>query len=52
MKFIDDAIENWTKQYPLKMVQKILDDASVPVGPIYGIKEIVNDEHYKSKRND
>ncbi|MEK5174074.1 CoA transferase [Heyndrickxia sp. FSL W8-0496] len=49
VKFIDDAIENWTKQYPLKMVQKILDDASVPVGPIYGIKEIVNDEHYKAR---
>ncbi|WP_342541342.1 CoA transferase [Heyndrickxia sp. FSL K6-6286] len=49
VKFIDDAIENWTKQYPLKMVQKILDDASVPVGPIYGIKEIVNDEHYKTR---
>ncbi|MCM3236371.1 CoA transferase [Heyndrickxia oleronia] len=49
VKFIDDAIENWTQQYPLKMVQKILDDASVPVGPIYGIKEIVNDEHYKAR---
>ncbi|MES1046018.1 carnitine dehydratase [Bacillus obstructivus] len=49
VKFIDDAIENWTKQYPLKMVQKILDDASVPVGPIYGIKEIVHDEHYKAR---
>lgn len=49
VKFIDDAIENWTKQYPIKMVQKILDDASVPVGPIYGIKEIVNDEHYKAR---
>ncbi|MGE8203775.1 CaiB/BaiF CoA transferase family protein [Heyndrickxia sp. NPDC080065] len=49
VKFIDHTIEQWTKKYPLKHVQKILDDASVPVGPIYGIKEIVEDEHYKER---
>lgn len=46
VEFIDNAIEDWTKQFPLKEVQKILDDASVPVGPIYGIKEIIGDEQY------
>ncbi|MER2260512.1 MAG: CoA transferase [Psychrobacillus sp.] len=46
VEFIDNAIEDWTKQFPLKEVQKILDDASVPVGPIYGIKEIIEDEQY------
>ena len=44
--FIDGAIEEWTRQLPLKEVQHILDNASVPVGPIYGIKEIIEDEQY------
>lgn len=49
VEFIDNVIEQWTKKYPLKQVQKILDEVSVPVGPIYGIKEIVDDEHYKAR---
>jgi crotonobetainyl-CoA:carnitine CoA-transferase CaiB-like acyl-CoA transferase len=44
--FIDATIEEWTKQHPLKEAQRILDEVSVPVGPIYGIKEIVEDEQY------
>ncbi|MGI2327547.1 CaiB/BaiF CoA transferase family protein [Planococcus sp. YIM B11945] len=48
-EFIDGTIESWTKQHTLKDVQRMLDDASVPVGPIYGIKEIVEDEHYKAR---
>lgn len=47
--FIDNTIEEWTKQYPLKEVQRILDEASVPVGAIYGIKDIVEDEHYQAR---
>ncbi|WP_342567415.1 CoA transferase [Psychrobacillus sp. FSL K6-4046] len=46
VEFIDGAIEEWTRQLPLKEVQHILDNASVPVGPIYGIKEIIEDEQY------
>ncbi|MFS0646949.1 CaiB/BaiF CoA transferase family protein [Siminovitchia sp. 179-K 8D1 HS] len=49
VEFLDQAIEQWTLQYPLKEVQKILDRASVPVGPIYSIKEIVEDEQYKAR---
>lgn len=49
VEFLDQAIEQWTSQYPLKEVQKILDGASVPVGPIYSIKEIVEDEQYKAR---
>ena len=49
VKFIDNVIEQWTKQYPLKEAQRILDEVSVPVGPIYGIKEIVADEQYKAR---
>lgn len=47
--FIDGIIEEWTKKFPLKEAQQILDDVSVPVGPIYGIKEIVEDEQYKAR---
>lgn len=47
--FIDETIEAWTKQHSLGEVQRILDEVSVPVGPIYGIKEIVEDEHYQAR---
>ncbi len=50
VEFIDKTIEEWTKQRPLKEVQKLLDDASVPVGPIYSIKDIVKDEQFKSRK--
>lgn len=46
---IDSIIEEWTKRHPLKEAQRILDEVSVPVGPIYGIKEIVEDEQYKAR---
>ncbi len=46
VEFIDHAIEEWTLQHSLKDAQKILDEAAVPVGPIYTIKEILEDEHY------
>lgn len=47
--FIDATIEEWTKQHPLKEVQRMLDEVSVPVGPIYSIREIAEDEHYKAR---
>lgn len=47
--FIDQVIENWTKQYPLKEVQQRLDEAAVPVGPIFSIEDIVADEHYRAR---
>lgn len=47
--FIDQVIEEWTKQYPIKEVQRRLDEASVPVGPIYSIEDIVADEHYHAR---
>lgn len=49
VEFIDSTIENWTKKHSLKEVQRMLDEVSVPVGPIYGIKEIVEDEHYQAR---
>ncbi|QTD40949.1 CaiB/BaiF CoA-transferase family protein [Sporosarcina sp. Te-1] len=46
---IDEAIEAWTMQHSLQEVQRILDEASVPVGPIFGIQDIVEDEHYQAR---
>lgn len=46
VEFIDQTIEEWTKQHTLKEAQRLLDEASVPVSPIYSIREIVNDEQY------
>lgn len=48
-KFLDEVIENWTKQHTVEEAKKILDEASVPCGPIYGMKDIVEDEHYYAR---
>lgn len=47
--YIDEAIEAWTKKHTLEEAQKILDAADVPVGPIYGIQDIVKDPHYQAR---
>ncbi|WP_026565299.1 CaiB/BaiF CoA transferase family protein [Bacillus sp. UNC41MFS5] len=46
---LDQIIEMWTKLYPQKEVQRILDEAGVPVGPIYSIEDIVNDEQFQAR---
>lgn len=49
VELIDEAIEAWTLQHSLKEVQQKLDEASVPVGPIFGIQDIVEDPHYQAR---
>jgi crotonobetainyl-CoA:carnitine CoA-transferase CaiB-like acyl-CoA transferase len=46
---LDQVIEEWTKLHTQKEVQRILDGAGVPVGPIYSIEDIVNDEQFQSR---
>jgi len=48
-KLIDDAISAWTRQHTESEIVEKLDAASVPAGPIYTIKDIANDEHYKAR---
>ncbi|MCU9612647.1 CoA transferase [Caldibacillus lycopersici] len=48
-EFIDATIESWTKQHTLQEANQILDNASVPCGPIYGMKDIIADEHYQAR---
>ncbi|MHC5532955.1 CaiB/BaiF CoA transferase family protein [Priestia megaterium] len=48
-EYLDQIIEEWTKRHHQKEVQKILDEAGVPVGPIYSIEDIVNDEQFQAR---
>lgn len=48
--FIDQAIEAWTRLHSMKEVQRMLDEAAVPVGPIYSIEDIVQDQQYKARQ--
>ncbi|MGM0875871.1 MAG: CaiB/BaiF CoA transferase family protein [Bacillota bacterium] len=48
-EYLDHVIEEWTKLYTQKEVQNILDNAGVPVGPIYSIEDIVKDEHFQAR---
>ncbi|QQK74694.1 CoA transferase [Salicibibacter cibarius] len=47
--FLDQVIEDWTKTVEFEKALKTLDEAGVPAGPIYSIKDIVNDPHYLSR---
>lgn len=47
--YLDEQIESWTKQHTMQEAQEILDKASVPVGPIYTIKDIIEDRHYQER---
>ncbi|QQE75255.1 CoA transferase [Brevibacillus composti] len=47
--FIDQVIGEWTSRHPLREAQRLLDEAAVPVGPIYSIEEIAEDEHYRER---
>ena len=48
-EYLDQVIEEWTKLYPQKEVQQRLDEAGVPVGPIYSIADIVKDEQFQAR---
>lgn len=48
-EYLDQVIEEWTMGHTQKEVQIILDEAGVPVGPIYSIEDIVNDEQFKAR---
>lgn len=44
--YIDGVIEDWTSRHSLEEALEMLDNAQVPAGAIYSIREIVNDPHY------
>ena len=43
---IDAAIEKWTKDHTSDEVLSIMDEVSVPAGPILSVKDMMEDEHY------
>jgi crotonobetainyl-CoA:carnitine CoA-transferase CaiB-like acyl-CoA transferase len=46
---IDDAITAWTRQHTFQEAVSVLEAAGVPAGPIYSVKDIVNDLHYQAR---
>jgi crotonobetainyl-CoA:carnitine CoA-transferase CaiB-like acyl-CoA transferase len=47
---IDDVISQWTHLHPYEEVLAVLEEAQVPVGPIYSIADIMRDEHYIARK--
>jgi crotonobetainyl-CoA:carnitine CoA-transferase CaiB-like acyl-CoA transferase len=46
---LDEAIEAWSLQRPLVEVLQILEQANVPAGRIYSVKDIVEDPQYLAR---
>lgn len=46
---LDEMIENWTRRHTLDEILSILGEAAVPVGPIYSVTDIVQDEQYLAR---
>ncbi|SFE54576.1 CaiB/BaiF CoA transferase family protein [Alteribacillus iranensis] len=44
-------VADWIKQFTRDELQDLLDEYGVPVSPINSIKDIFEDEHYKSREN-
>ncbi len=47
---LDDLIEDWTRQHTADEVFHILEEAEVPVGPIYSVTDIMEDPQYHARR--
>jgi crotonobetainyl-CoA:carnitine CoA-transferase CaiB-like acyl-CoA transferase len=48
-RVIDEAIAQWTASLPASEVLQIMEEAAVPAGPIYDVRDIVNDPHYQAR---
>jgi len=46
---IDNAITAWTSQNPYKEVLHVLEEAAVPVGPIYSVADMLSDPHFSAR---
>lgn len=46
---IDAALANWCSQHDMSTLLEKLEDARVPVGPIYSAEDIFNDPHYRAR---
>ncbi|CAG8513553.1 15114_t:CDS:2 [Acaulospora colombiana] len=46
---IDDAISDWTKRFTSKEALEKLEKSEIPCAPVYNIKDISEDDHFKSR---
>jgi len=46
---VDGAIAQWTCQYTVEEVLSALEQAGVPAGPIYNVKDMLEDPHYQAR---
>jgi crotonobetainyl-CoA:carnitine CoA-transferase CaiB-like acyl-CoA transferase len=46
---IDMALADWCAAHSSTHVIYVLEEARVPVGPIYSVEDMVNDEHYNAR---
>jgi crotonobetainyl-CoA:carnitine CoA-transferase CaiB-like acyl-CoA transferase len=46
---LDELIEKWTKQHTSEEAFHILEEAGVPVGPIYSVTDILEDPQYQER---
>ena len=46
---LEQVISNWTSQHDLEQILKMLEEAQVPSGKIFSIRDIVEDIHYQAR---
>ncbi|GAC1323386.1 MAG: hypothetical protein NVSMB16_16860 [Acidimicrobiales bacterium] len=46
---LDALIEGWTRERTLAEVLRLLEAHNIPAGPIYSVKDIVDDEQYRRR---
>jgi crotonobetainyl-CoA:carnitine CoA-transferase CaiB-like acyl-CoA transferase len=46
---LDSLIEDWVRQHKTEEITQSLDEVAVPVGPIYSVDDIVEDEEYLAR---
>ena len=48
---VDAAVSGWFREHTAVEAQQVLDDAGVPVSPIYSIADIFEDEQYRARED-
>lgn len=48
---VNGIVQDWVRTKTRAELQKLLDDHGVPISPIYSIKDIFEDPHYKAREN-
>lgn len=48
---VDAAVSGWFREHTAAEAQQVLDDAGVPVSPIYSIADIFEDEQYRARED-